>query len=94
MKFLKQFTYIRYVIANLSKLVQISMLASSDPFYRGFFENYKGLGTSFQAKILIELFDKKFYFVMLHKLAKFHHQTVFTPQVIHQNVFRFSCLGI
>ena len=24
---------------------------------------------------------------MLHKLAKFHHQTVFTSQVIQQNVF-------
>ena len=29
MKFLKQSTYIRYVIAKLSKLVQVSMLASS-----------------------------------------------------------------
>ena len=31
---------------------------------------------------------------MLHKLAKFHHQTMFTSQVIQQNVFRVSCLGI
>ena len=31
---------------------------------------------------------------MLHKLAKFHHQTVFTSQVIQQDVFRVSCLGI
>ena len=31
---------------------------------------------------------------MLHKLAKFHYQTVFTSQVIQQNVFRVSCLGI
>ena len=32
MKFLKQATYIRYVIAKLSKFVQISMLISSDSF--------------------------------------------------------------
>ena len=31
---------------------------------------------------------------MLHKLAKFHYQTVFTPEVIQQNVFCGSCLGI
>ena len=51
-------------------------------FYRGFFENCKGSVTSFQATIFTEFFDKKFYFVMLHKLAKFHYQTVFTSQVI------------
>ena len=32
MKFLKKSTYIRYVIAKLSKLAQISMLASTDSF--------------------------------------------------------------
>ena len=32
MKFLKQSTYIRYVIAKLSKLVQINMVASLDSF--------------------------------------------------------------
>ena len=31
---------------------------------------------------------------MLHKLDKFHHQTVFTSQVIHKNVFSVSYLGI
>ena len=51
-------------------------------FYRGFFENRKGLGTSFQATFFIDFFDKKISFVMLHKLAKFHHQTAFTSQVI------------
>ena len=73
-----------YQICNSKaiELVQISMLTSSDSFYRGFFENYKGPGTSFQATIFIEFFDKKFYFVILHELAKFHYQTVFTSQVI------------
>ena len=64
------------------------------PFYRGFFENQKGPGTSFQATLFIELFDKKFSFVILHKLATFHHQTMFTSQVIQQNLFRVSSLGI
>ena len=32
-KFLKQATYIRYVIPKLSKFVQISMLTSSDSFF-------------------------------------------------------------
>ena len=31
---------------------------------------------------------------MLHELAKFHHQTVFTSKVIQQNIFRVLCLGI
>ena len=38
--------------------------------------------TSFQATFFTEFFDEKFHFVILHKLAKFHHQTVFTSQVI------------
>ena len=52
------------------------------PFYREFFENYKGPGTSFQAIIFIRFFDEKFYIAILHKLAKFHYQTVFTSKVI------------
>ena len=39
MEFLKQATYIRYVIAKLSKFVQIFMQNSSDSFYRGFVDN-------------------------------------------------------
>ena len=31
---------------------------------------------------------------MLHKLAKFHYKAVFAFQVIQQNEFRVSCLGI
>ena len=89
--FLKQATYIRYV-AKLSKFVQISMLTSTE--YRRIFENQKGLGTSFQATFLIDFFDKKIHFVILHKLAKFHYQIVFTSQVIKQYVFRVSWLGI
>ena len=68
-KYLKQSTYITYLIAKLSKLVQISMLDSPDI-------------TGIQATLFIEFFDKKFYFVLLRKLAKFHYQTVLTSQVI------------
>ena len=91
MKYLKQATYIRYVIAKQSKFVQVSMLTSSEFFIQRilFFKTLKGPDTSF-----IEFSDKKIYFVILHKLAKFHYQTVFTSQVIQLYVFCVSCLGI
>ena len=85
--FFKQAIYIRYVIAKLSKFVQISLLPPQIPFYRGSFENWKGSGTSFQATFFTEFFDKFFSFVILHKLTKFHYQTVFTFQLIQWNVF-------
>ena len=31
---------------------------------------------------------------MLHKLARFYYQAVFASQVIQENMFRVSCLGI
>ena len=92
MKFLKQSTYIRYLITKLSKLVQISMLTSSDSLDKGFFENYKGSGTSFQATFFVKLFDKKFYFVTMHKLAKFHYQTVITSGWAFDDVMTFEYL--
>ena len=52
------------------------------PFYRGFSENQKGPGASFQAIFFIKCFDKNLSFVMLHKLAKFHYHAVFTSQVV------------
>ena len=39
-------------------------------------------GTSFQPTFFIEFVDIKLYFVMLHKLAKFHYQAVLLSQVI------------
>ena len=46
--------YTRFVMAKVSKLVQISLVASLDSFFhRGFFENYKWPGTSFQATIFM-----------------------------------------
>ena len=42
----------------LSKFVQIS-IPPQNHFYREFFENQKVSGTSFQATLFIEPFDKK-----------------------------------
>ena len=54
----------------------------------------QGPGTSFQVTFFIKFSDRIFYFVMLLKLAKFNYQTVFISQVIQQNMFCVSCLGI
>ena len=43
MKFLKQATYIRYVIENLSKFVQISMLTFTESFLEDFLKIKKAL---------------------------------------------------
>ena len=90
MKFLRQAAYIRYVIAKLSKCVQAAHWPPQIPFYRRLSEYWKAPGTSFQATFFIEFFDKKFCFVILHKLDKVHYQTVFTSVF----TFRVSCLGI
>ena len=82
MNFLKQATYIRYVYNSKTKVCPnqhaelIRLLFIEDS------KNLKGPGTSFQVTFCIELYDKKFTFVILHKLVKFHYQTVFTSQFI------------
>ena len=58
MKFLKQAAYIRYVIANLSKFVQISMLTSTESFLQDSLKIKKGLEPSSQATFFVEFFDK------------------------------------
>ena len=37
---------------------------------------------------------KNFSLAMLHKPDKFHHQTMFTSQVIQQNVFHVLCFHV
>ena len=37
---------------------------------------------SLKIKKVIEFVDEKCYFVILHKLVKFHYQTMFASQVI------------
>ena len=71
-----------YVLAKLSKFVKISTLASSDSLLQKTLENLTRPGTSFQATFFIAFFEKKISYVILHKLVKFHYQTVFTIQVI------------
>ena len=66
--------------SKATELAQISMLASSDfLFTEDSLKIKKGLEL---VLFSIELYDKKSYLVMLHKLAKFHYQTVFASQVI------------
>ena len=47
---------------------------------------------SFKIKTIffVKYYNKNFRFVILHKLVKFHYQTVFTFQVIQQNRFHIS----
>ena len=75
-------TYIRYAIANYQNLFKSACRPLPSHFYRGFFENSKGPGISFQDTFFIEYFDKKFSVAILHKMAQLHYQTVFTSQVI------------
>ena len=77
MKFLEESTYSRYVIAKLSKLVQIRMLASfSILFAEDSLKITKGLELISRPQVSWNFLIKKNYFVILHKLAKFHYQTV------------------
>ena len=48
----------------------------------------------FWLHLLNSFFDKKSSFMTLSQLAKFDHQTVFTPKVIQYNVFLVSSLDI
>ena len=43
---------------------------------RGFFKNKKVFETSFRATFFVECLDKNFSFVILHKLTKFHYQSL------------------
>ena len=81
MKFLKQATYIRHVIAKLSKFVLISMQTSPDSLLERILCKLKGSGTSFQAIFFTSSFNKNFSIAILHKLAELHYQIVFTFQV-------------
>ena len=89
-----QASYIGYLLAKLLKFVQINTLTFSDSFLQRIPWKLKGPATSFQAIFFLNFFGKIFSFVILHKLAKFHYQTVFTSQVIHQYLLRVSCLCI
>ena len=74
---LKQATNIRYVIAKLSKSIQIRMQTSLNSFLQKILWKLKRAKT------------EKFSLAVLHKQAKFHYQTAFTSQVIQLNVSCF-----
>ena len=80
MKFLKQATYIRYVIAKLSKFVQICMQNSSDSFYRGFFDNQY----QFPCCIFNIIFWQNIFFCNM-KLVKFKLAKIQQTQPLANN---------
>ena len=57
-------------------------------FYKGFFENLKGIETSLQAKFFIKLFFFLFFFL------QYYINWPNTFQVIQWNAFHVSCPGI
>ena len=81
MKFLKQATYVRYVLV---KLIKICSSQRIDLLRFHFTEDSLKIekGLEIVSTFFTEFFDKDFSFVILHKLVKFHHQIVFTFQVI------------
>ena len=73
MKFLKQADYVGYY----QIISKAQCRFPQNPFYCGFFKNEKGLGGKLHATFFVT-----FFFVILHKLAKFHYQNVFISKVI------------
>ena len=63
---------------NYSSISKSGYRLSQIHFYRGFFKNKKGLGTT----SLATFFDKNLSFVVLHKMAKFHCPSKLTSKVI------------
>ena len=70
MKFLKQGTYIRYVLEKLSKFLQIITMTPQILVHGRFLKNYKRPGTSAQATFSTHFFDKKCSFAIFHKSTK------------------------
>ena len=72
-------SYLHWIcIKKLSKFFQICMQTTSDSFLHGIPWKTKEPGTSFQATFFVEFFGKKFSFVILHELAKFNYQALFS----------------
>ena len=69
------------------KMVKTSMQTCSDSFSHRLFANTKGPGTSFYTTVFVQTFYKTFSLEILHTLANFAYQTVFTSQVIQENAF-------
>ena len=89
MIFLKLATYIRYVIAKLSKFIQIDIQTSSDSFYRGFFENKREPGTSFQVSFFVEFFDKNLLLQYYINWPNFITRLCLLPKLFSEICFVF-----
>ena len=86
MKLLNQPAYIRYTIAKLSIFV---LKLACKPFYGGFFEIENGLELVLElGHIFHKIFDKN-SFAILHKLARFHCQTVLISMLFSKIGFLF-----
>ena len=79
MKLLTQATYIRYESAKLSKFTQVSSQTSLYFFTDDSLKIKKGLELVSRPHFSYKFFVKKFSFVILHTLVRFHHHTVYFP---------------
>ena len=85
-KFLNYFTYIRHQ-SKISPNQHAGLLRFL--FDKGFVENQKRAGTSFQATIFIQFFDKKFYFVMFINWPNFITRWCLLPKLFNKMCFVF-----
>ena len=95
MKFLKQSTNIQYVIAKLT-LPKSTCRPPQIPFHRGFFENQKKHGTSFQVTFFIECFDKDIFKkkVALCGIANIEKSQIFVlfeNEASYEDIFNPKC---
>ena len=72
MKLLRQATYIPDMCQRTIKIYPNQHTISQIPFYRGFFEDKKGSGTSSQVTFFIEFFHEKFSFVMQNFITRLY----------------------
>ena len=71
-------------IFNISKSVcRLTQIFSHGEFSK----NRKGTRSLSKVTFFVEFYDRNFSFVILHKLAKFHKETVFTSQIFSKMYF-------
>ena len=80
--------------ANYQNIPKSTDRLLQTPFYTGSLKDKDGPGTMFPAIFFVDCLDRFFSFVMLHKQANFHYQSLFPSQFILWNVFFVSCLSI
>ena len=78
---LKQATYIRYILAKLSKPVQITKHTFSDFFTEDYLKIKKGLELVSKNFIYIYIYIYIYIFEILRKPAKFHYRLCLLPKL-------------